>query len=117
MRFKTVSGAGNNVWVDNINVGMAAGISTYTSSIMAVNVFPNPATDNTNINFTLAEASNVTITVYNLVGQQVKTESLGRLADGEHTFVLNTESLTTGLYFITMKVGNETITKKITITR
>ena len=117
MRFKTVSGSGNNVWVDNINVGMAAGINTYTSSIESVVVYPNPATDNANVSITLAEANSVSISVYNVVGELVKTENLGRMADGEHTFALNTETLNSGLYFITVKVGNDSITKKVTITK
>jgi hypothetical protein len=117
MRFKTVSAAGNNVWIDNINVGMAAGIATYTSPVESVNIFPNPAADNTNVNFTLSETNIVTISLFNLVGQLVSTESLGKLAEGEHTFNFSTEELKNGLYFITVRVGNESITKKVTITR
>lgn len=55
--------------------------------------FPNPYTEKTNIPYELHTASEVTFDLYNLGGQKVYTQSLGRLAAGQHNIALQMSEL------------------------
>jgi hypothetical protein len=68
--------------------------------------FPNPCSDYTNINVNLVQASDVSIQVYNTLGQKVKEFDYGMLSNGPHRLTLNVESLDEGVYFYTLIAGN-----------
>lgn len=65
-------------------------------------VFPNPATDEVNIKFSLLENSQLNVYLFNAQGQIVKTQFLGRLDSGNHNFQLSTNNLPVGIYTVTM---------------
>jgi hypothetical protein len=62
--------------------------------------YPNPFNPATTIAFALREASNVTITVYNLLGQQVATLlNNEELEEGINTLQFDAATLSSGVYF------------------
>jgi hypothetical protein len=65
-------------------------------------VFPNPATDQINIKFSLLENAQLNVYLFNAQGQIVKTQYLGRLDSGNHNFQLSTYNLPVGIYTVTM---------------
>ena len=71
-----------------------------------VSIYPNPSTDFTNLNLYLANNENVTIKLYNSLGQVVKTEEKGLIAHGNHDLKINLDNLVEGLYFIELQIGN-----------
>ena len=79
------------------------------------NVFPNPFTEKTNISFSLNETQNVTIDVFNMIGEKVKSINNGNLSAGSHTIEFDRSKLSNGIYFITMKAGNNIYTEKIMV--
>lgn len=69
--------------------------------------YPNPFNPSTNIRFSLALTSNVKITVYNLLGEEIITLLNQSLFTGEHNVVWNGVDnknipVPSGVYFITM---------------
>jgi subtilisin family serine protease len=91
------------------------------------NAFPSPANPEVWIPYRLDAANNVTITIYNISGQIVRTLDLGhRLAgvyenkqlsahwDGRNA---NGEIVASGFYFYTLKAGDFTATRKLFIVR
>ncbi|MEO8150926.1 MAG: T9SS type A sorting domain-containing protein [Bacteroidia bacterium] len=76
---------------------------------------PNPATGVTAINFTTSKTDNVTLTVTDIVGKVVYTEDRGTLSPGSYNFNFNTNAINNGLYFYTVKVGANSITKKMIV--
>ena len=117
IRFKATSSQGNDLYVDNINVtAMPLGITELTN-IGSVNVFPNPASNSATVNFNLTQSNNVSITLFDAIGQQVMKSELGNLSIGEQNYTLNTEKLSNGLYFLTINAGSGTVTRKITINK
>ncbi|MCD4772311.1 MAG: T9SS type A sorting domain-containing protein [Bacteroidales bacterium] len=91
-------------------VGIEENITTQDFS-----VFPNPFTNKTNILFSLNSIQNVTIDVYNMIGEKVKTIKQGNLSAGSHTIEFNRSELSNGIYFITLNTGDKILTEKVMI--
>jgi len=80
--------------------------------------FPNPFNPTTNIIFDVVNENHVELTVYNAMGQKVTTLVNGNYGNGRHNVEFSSDNLTSGLYFYTVKVGNEfTATKKMLLVK
>ena len=76
--------------------------------------YPNPFNDETRISFTLPVKSRVNLSLFNLLGRNVKEILNKNLSAGTHHIQLNGSSLSTGVYFIQMRsVDYEAITSVI----
>ena len=80
----------------------------------AVRVYPNPATDVLNIEVNASQASEMTISVYNLMGQKVM-ESNTSINAGINCPSINTAELTPGIYFVTVKANGFDNTMKFIV--
>lgn len=67
--------------------------------------YPNPFNNQTTINYTLNELSNISILVYNSNGQVV-TELINKKMDkGKYSAVFNADNLNSGVYYYQLKVN------------
>lgn len=118
VKFVATSGYGNNLYIDNINMGdLTTGITEAAADANAVNVYPNPMTNGATVEFSLAEASKVMVTMVNALGQTIVNEDLGTMSAGAQKYALNAESLSNGLYFVNIRIGTQTITKKVSVSK
>ena len=69
-------------------------------------VYPNPFNPTTNFQIELASATNVDLTIYNMLGQQVMSASYGRLQAGSYIRPLTMASMPNGLYIAQMSFRN-----------
>ncbi|MFZ5551843.1 MAG: T9SS type A sorting domain-containing protein [Bacteroidota bacterium] len=113
IKFSGENGYGNNIYVDNINITNAVGVEEVALE-NNVTVYPNPVADLATVNMNLVASENVTIDVYNAVGQKVFSVNKGQLSAGNHNVVIDFSSLESGFYFVNVTVGTTTITKKVT---
>jgi hypothetical protein len=81
----------------------------------SLNIYPNPASQTISIEFILQDDYSGSIEVYNTVGQSVLTERLYKMNSGNNKYSLDIASLQRGLYFVSIKIGDNTITKKISV--
>jgi hypothetical protein len=79
-------------------------------------VFPNPFSDVTTVSLNLVDAANVSIEVYNTVGQLMGQQDFGKLS-GEQNIPFNGTSLNDGVYFMHIIVGEQVVTKRVTIAK
>lgn len=79
--------------------------------------YPNPFNPTTNITFSLSEMSNVRLSVYNVLGQEVATLVNGMKNAGSHTVEFNAENLSNGIYLYTLKAGDYSVTKKMALVK
>jgi hypothetical protein len=73
----------------------------------AVSAYPNPFNSSTTISYSLTEQSDVSIVVYNILGEEVCTLEQGVKSTGEHSLVFNSSGLTSGLYFAKLETNKE----------
>ena len=72
-----------------------------------INVYPNPAKDFININIDVLTPNKTEIAVFDVLGRNVYSKSLGNLNVGEITVNINTEKLKSGLYYIHVLNNNK----------
>jgi len=74
---------------------------------------PNPFNPVTEIRFSLPEASQVNLEIFNIMGQLVKTLINDRLEAGHHSFKWDAGSYASGIYFTRLRAGTFVDTKKM----
>jgi len=82
------------------------------------NNYPNPFNPETTISYSVKERGPVTIEIYNVKGQLVKTVVKGIQEPGNHTIVWNGtddngRSVSSGVYYYKMQAGKYSSTKKM----
>jgi len=77
--------------------------------------YPNPATSETTLKFTLDKESTVSITLVNTLGQRTSVSKNERKTKGEHTFEISTSGLPEGLYTILLSAGSNQLTKNLVV--
>ncbi|MCX6252029.1 MAG: T9SS type A sorting domain-containing protein [Bacteroidetes bacterium] len=80
-----------------------------------ITIHPNPFMDETTISLFLSTQSNITMSIFNLTGQLVRTEITGILKSGNHDLILKSNGLAPGIYLLKVQTCNKVFTKKITI--
>jgi flagellar hook assembly protein FlgD len=83
---------------------------------MLGDAYPNPfrtgANNSTNINVTIKNGENGTVTIFNVKGQIVKTFPLKA---GEHTLTWDGRDSSSGIYFYKLMTPSVTTTKKLVL--
>lgn len=78
--------------------------------------YPNPFNPTTNIRFNLAASSEVTLEVFNMVGQKVATLVGGeRMAQGTHDVTFDASDLGSGIYHYRIVAGSFTSQKSMVL--
>jgi hypothetical protein len=95
--------------------GVVDGTTTVgnVAKISNASAYPNPANDMLYVPFTLDATGNVTVTLTNMLGQVVATQTISNVASGKASF--NTANLSNGIYSCTITVGNERTTGRVSI--
>jgi len=77
-----------------------------------LSVFPNPATNNFTVRLSLETEKNIRLTLFDVIGNAVKTINLGSQKDVDYLFDIS--KLVEGTYFIKVEAGDAFIVKKVT---
>ena len=86
-----------------------------TRCLISLNNIENPIRDNTKVSFTLSKESNISLKVYNMLGQIMTELTIGKYNVGEHAIEWNTENIPTGIYFINLSTGQLRKIQKVVI--
>jgi uncharacterized delta-60 repeat protein len=79
--------------------------------------YPNPFNPTTNISFTVPNAGNVKIAVYDMLGREVSVLVNENLNAGSYTYDFNASGLSSGTYFYKMTAGNFSDIKKLVVVK
>jgi len=78
-----------------------------------ISVYPNPTSGKTNIKFDLDLESEVSLSIRNINGQEIKYIPLGTKKTGN--YIINCDEFSPGIYFITLQTDSGTLTEKLII--
>ncbi|XWN37270.1 MAG: redoxin domain-containing protein [Balneola sp.] len=90
-------------------------ISELPSSIRLQQNYPNPFNPSTTISYALKESSNISLTIYNMLGVKITTLENGFRTAGEHTITFDASSLSSGIYIYKLTTETTTLTKRMTL--
>ena len=79
--------------------------------------YPNPFNPSTTIEFSLAKGDRVEVTVYDILGNRVKTLFDGFKPAGSHTVKFDARNLTSGVYIYKIKSGAFIASKKMILVK
>ncbi len=75
--------------------------------------YPNPFNPTTKIDFNVPESGHVSLTVYNVLGQQAAVLVNDEITAGEHQVLFDASSLPSGAYFYRLQQNNSVLIKKM----
>jgi hypothetical protein len=79
-------------------------------------IFPNPASEKTELFFQLNSSSRVSVAIYNLTGNKIREAVNSKIySAGSHRILLETNDLASGMYYCVMTAGGQQITRKLII--
>jgi hypothetical protein len=82
-------------------------------------VYPNPARNNLQIECSLAEAGEASLELLDLAGRRVLLHPLGVLGAGPHSLSLagSTGALPAGVYFLRLRQGTRSVSRRVALSR
>ena len=75
--------------------------------------YPNPFNPTTTISFSIPVEGNVSLKIYNLIGQEIAVLVNENLSEGNYLFNWNGENQPSGIYFYKLQAGSFVDTKKM----
>ena len=103
-------------------LGVDDEISDIPTSFALNQNYPNPFNPQTNLSFDLPKAQNVSLDVYNILGQQVATITSGSHEAGSYTYTWNGtdnqgKDVPSGIYFYSLRTDEFSKTNKMMLIR
>lgn len=103
------SGGGPNsmdAFIARFDVTPIIALSTENLSegLTDLNIFPNPTRDNININIASKSAGDMTLNIYNTLGEQVFVRN-DKIIPSDNYYSINVSSFSNGIYFIRVGFG------------
>jgi len=104
----------------NFTINAATGINedmNHTVNFILFSAYPNPFNPATTIEFTLPQASEVTLKIFNILGEEVATLLSASLLAGSHSAKWDASKFPSGVYFYRLEAQDYIETRKIILVR
>lgn len=99
------------------NLKVSVGVSDVTAGVNELTIVPNPATNNAYINFSLTTASNVDVVITDMMGRTVQTISKENFGAGAHKLNVDLSGVTSGVYNVTVKTDNGSVSTRLSVVK
>ena len=103
--------------IDAVITSTTTGIEDRVAEASDVSIFPNPANSFVNVRFEVTQPANITIELYDMIGQQVGYQDQGYTIEGNYTVEFPVSEVDPGMYIIIVNTGNVQIANKIKIVK
>jgi flagellar hook assembly protein FlgD len=103
-------------------VRVEEGVVTELPPLILLHCYPNPSAPHTTIQYSLAAESHVTLTVHNVLGQEVRRLVDGYRGAGIREVTWNGRGdagrrVSSGTYFLQLTVGDDSLVRKLVVVR
>ena len=107
--------ANSYLYVDNLSfVGSVAGINNIDNYVSNINTYPNPTSDNINVELYSQKVSTIKLQLVDLTGKLIKEINVGEV-QGNYKHTINTTGISKGIYFLKVIANDAVEVKKIII--
>ena len=96
-----------------MNFDPALGVKE-ANNTFGIEVAPNPATDATSVTFTVKNTSDAIITVIDMAGKVVATQTLSGV-NGTQAVEINTSALNSGMYTVNVTANGTSVSQKLAV--
>ena len=101
-------------------LGVVDDVPTLPSEFVLNQNYPNPFNPTTEISFSMDKAADISLTIFNVLGQTIKVLEKGSLDAGTHVYRWDGrdefgQMVATGVYLYSFTDGSRTITKKMAL--
>ncbi len=118
IKIVNVTDGGNNLYIDNINLGsIPTGIEDNAAPEYAVSLYPNPANTLFTIQYVLSETADISFSIIDITGRNILSSDKEKQSIGQHQIDIKVDHLPSGMYYVKVNVGNPIIVKKLLINR
>lgn len=101
----------------SISTILGLGVNSVTGNNGSLNVYPNPASSTATVALNLTSSADVKMEVYNVLGQLVYNMPVENRNAGISNTIIDISNFANGNYFVKVSIGNEVLTKNLTITK
>jgi len=119
IRFQFVTDLGNNLYIDNINIGSGVvGIEDQSQQKAELSVYPNPANSDFNIKMNAPHSGKLNIVAFDLQGRKLGQLNEVPVFNGQQEIKVNKEQfgiLNNGLYLLLFDFGTYQLKERVII--
>lgn len=88
-----------------------------SASLVPFEIYPNPVSSRARISYTLAQTCRVSIELYDVAGNRVKSLLQGEQTAGARSVIFATEGLSPGIYFCRIEAGESHMIRKVAVVK
>ncbi len=116
-KFEFTTGGGNNLYIDDINIGNTFGISTpdYLNTNIGLTVFPNPSEGVFTVAYQTKENDNTFVQVVDITGRVLYSTTEKKAQEGLQNETIQLQNAPAGMYFVNVYMNNSKFTEKVII--
>ncbi|MCD6019717.1 MAG: domain containing protein [Bacteroidetes bacterium] len=118
IKIVNVTDGGNNLYIDNINIGaLMTGITESNQPSNDFVIYPNPAKSLFSVEYILEKKTDVSMQITDVLGREIFTLYPEAQEAGLHHEEVNASLFQTGIYTISLKTGEQISNKKLIISK
>ncbi len=105
----------NNFYIDDIQVNAVLSVDDINADQQSFMLYPNPTANSTQVEFSLIESQDVTISVSDLSGRIVFNELFPARNTGLNNITLPIDNLSDGMYMVTVRTNKTAVSQRLVV--
>jgi len=114
IRMYLTSAWGDQLYIDNIKMNSPVDVNELNENESLV-VFPNPASQNMNIELSIEESANVSVKMIDMLGRTILTEQIGNNVKGAISHTLNVNNINSGAYLLFFQIDERQVVQRVNV--
>lgn len=98
-------------------LGTLVGLDQVKIDAASLSIYPNPTNSLTNLEINLKESTPMSLKIYDIAGKELLSENYGVMAAGIQKLQFDVASLSNGIYYVSLQIGEEIATKKFSVSK
>ncbi|MFI5151129.1 MAG: choice-of-anchor V domain-containing protein [Bacteroidia bacterium] len=115
-KFVNITDYENNLYLDDVHIDNSMGIQNRELNPLSLSLFPNPATDQLQVNYELTEAAPLAVRIYDMQGMEMPLSlTEAKKSAGKYSAVFDLRNIPAGTYLLHFTAGSASETKRFSV--